>query len=982
MSNIIIEKAAIELINDQGFNGGKKLKAIYQHFTLLFVTIMLICTGAVSMSLLYFYQQSQQSKALINEHYSPLHRNFQQQSHLIKANDMIDEVFNTLDPQQFITLQENLSLNSKKLSLLESTHKSTYQQWFIDNNNSVGLVSEIASRHPINELLKNNSLIQLDTLLDAINIQRKQNEISKESLQLFNKVEKQLSVIVFILQSLNIQTSQQDFDKLQASIDEMFLSDYGKMLANQKNYNQEKEEIVRDFIRFEDLVIQRGLLSKWQTSLNLMADYQVLLFSEQDKIQSILNQITIESTKNNDTYNSSVYVDQNLTQQVQIPLWMWLVYTSVLVVVAILLWVIRQRIKITSRYGVEYFSYVLDNKSTPQKTKAQSKLMDQQKKSFFCKESYKLLQKIQDHDNNKFSETEFIALTKNNSDLDAEIMVIKKAKEEFNQVLALAEADASEKITTQLLLEYQEGKKLQLSMIKQLILLGCSSLETINMQEEGDERKTDSDSLYLAHQQSKRLMHKLRQVNCKRYMQMNNVVLTLRDVSLVEQIQAILLNLEDYFLTSKNKVCLEVDERISSQVSLDIILFTEVFEVFVMLLLSQNKQQKLVLRLQLMDKNNAQQKIVFTGKIQRSEKKVKLPQALASVNDESENKDEVASYFDTLLHYQHGENINAEVTEQGYQLSFTLPFVVTNAKEKLHYPSMLIPKALSSIEQEISMLNTKYEAMPIEVLLAVKSPSDFQRLQQILVGMGLQVTFVTNDLMSAEYWESGQYAVILTDIPCSPFISFIIDENEECSLPIALPRGVFTLDPKLSLLPSEDKFSKWKLGNLTEKSSVEEIVVIMSPWLKEQYDSTLEREKTTLADESRIGVESMKTEESGNSVQEKVDAFDFERYCKNQGSAEIALFMLEEYTTENISLNEKLNYAFSVNATDDVNNAISALTVNAKILAANNLLSLCQHWQKLIKSNTINHGDKEQLNLLSKTAKAIEDINRCAKDFS
>ena len=32
-------------------------------------------------------------------------------------------------------------------------------------------------------------------------------------------------------------------------------------------------DIIRDFIRFEDLILKRGLLVKWQEHLTLMRDY-------------------------------------------------------------------------------------------------------------------------------------------------------------------------------------------------------------------------------------------------------------------------------------------------------------------------------------------------------------------------------------------------------------------------------------------------------------------------------------------------------------------------------------------------------------------------------------------------------------------------------------------------------------------------------------------------------------------------------------
>jgi hypothetical protein len=53
--------------------------------------------------------------------------------------------------------------------------------------------------------------------------------------------------------------------------------------------------------------------------------------------------------------------------------------------------------------------------------------------------------------------------------------------------------------------------------------------------------------------------------------------------------------------------------------------------------------------------------------------------------------------------------------------------------------------------------------------------------------------------------------------------------------------------------------------------------------------------------------------------------------------------MLEKYTTENILLVEQLSHTFANNNTKKADMVIQALLINSKILAADNLLELCQY---------------------------------------
>ena len=967
----------IETVIDTTVAVGSNAKAFYQRFTRHFFAILLIYTFTLSIMLMLLYQQNKQSQVIITEQLVPLKTQLLQQTYLINANKIIDEIFQNANAQHFITLQQELSLQNKKLSLLNTEHKNSYQQWFSKNNVATKLVADIKSNQDKYEPLTNKALIQLDTLLDAIEIQLKKFSSDSNTGQILIQGQQQLMAIEAMLQRLNLQSSLEDLEQLQIHIDDMFVADYGKTLAQQKNYNEAITDIVRDFIRLKDLVLKHGLLTKWQGQLRLINGYQQQLITEQQQIQKILDGF-YESIQNSDiSFNNIVAVSNKAIVPGPLPLWLWLISVLTLVSIAALLWVIRLRIKTSSQYGLEYISRALESESTLLLNDAETSRVGQQKKALVCSELEQLALKIQQLNISSYSKKEYLALTQEYQTL-ADELVKYKAKEEQLK-LAVVEFDASEKSTAQLLFEQKSSEELHLAVIRQLILLGQISVTPALSASAGNATRKASNYLYHAHLQGRELVRKLRQASYYRYLQSNDAVLTLSDVNLAGEVQAVLLNLRNTLIIDKNRASLTIDTKILTAVNLDAELFSEIFSVFIRLLFAQQTGQKLELKLQLVDKNNGQQKICFSGQVQGNEQAVKLPQSLQYFNDESTEKTELGDYFNTLLRYQHGEDVNAKLTEEGYQFVFTLPLAVTNNKQQQIYPVMALPENLAEIETVNNKLAVKYIVMPIEVLLAVKSPDQYQRLQQLLQAMGLQVSFVTSELMLHNHWHSGRFSVLMTEIPCTPFSHFITDDSVTALKELALPRGVFSLDCTLSLATPEDEFSLWNLGGLTAECSVDKLISAMLPWIKEQDCGRSATEKVAeVSHGSDSDVSATTVDKLASITSNKTQSFNFERYLKHQGSAELAIFMLDEYTAENTELVDQLSQAFVINDVKEADVAIQALLVNSKILAADNLSNLCQHWRKLLSNQGLNSSDKTQVNLLTKTKQAVADISQHA----
>jgi hypothetical protein len=946
--------------DDETFKAGNKVKAFYQNFTLYFMAILFISTTVSSIILLFAYQQSEQSKALINGEIATLQRQFQQQSYLIKMNDVIDEVKYTSDVRQLIPLHKKLLLQNKKLSLLQSQHDDNYQQWLLNNNKATELITGIESNYRSNEELKSKGLIQLDTLLDAIEIQLNSADTNLESITVLSLIKNNLIDVVSQLESLNLQTTLAEYEELQRQIDEMFVVDYGNMLASLREDNQGILEIIRDFIRFEDIVLKEGLLIQSQADIRVMENYYNQLTSQQQQLKSISINLSDNVQSRKKKFTNGLFKVDNEATQYHLSIKLWLSYVLGLISITLLLWLTRQRIKRSVQQNLDY----IDDALTQSVSNLHKKDMAAVSRhlnhdiTLYCVESLSLVAKIQQLNKHRVSEAQYLTLVAQNEKLEEQ--AIKEQAKQKQLKVALEQADINAKEKSKLVYEQNLGENLHLAAINQIVLLGCSAITT-----ERDDKSNNERHLYRAYIQNCYLERQLRQESYHKYLLSSDSVLTLSDENLIPQIHSVLLNLVDEFSICQNQVLLEIDDNIKTAVNLDVDLFIEMLSAFIRLLLSQQMQQKLLLNLQLVDKNNGQQIISFKAKVQGTEKVETLPHRFESFN---ENCNEKTDYVTRLIRFLHGENISTTLIERGYQISFTMPFAIANTAQNQSYPSLVLPMHSQSIAHAVTQLTTQYLSMPIDVLVAVKSPESYQRLQQLLQGVGLQVCFVSSARMLEQKWHSGRFTVLMTEFSCTSLTRFTSNKEGMVQESIYLPRGVFTLGGTLAL-NTEEEPAHWSFGQLSADSSIDQLVTAMKPWIKE-------KKKAAPVNHYNGDIGS----DIDNKIQQvtisnlPAKSFDFERYIEHQGSAELALYMIGEYTIENTLLVTRLEQAFDAGELDNAEIAIQALIVNGRILAADYLLYLCEHWQKLLRKKIMDNHQEIQVSLLKKTKQAVTAI--------
>ncbi len=972
MSDKETEKSINELCLEKDFPTGRKARAYHQYYSNYLIAVFVTSLLAIHVVIIVLYLQGKQIQALIEQQVAPLQDSFIQQSHLIKSTNLIDDILTTYEINLLVSRQQELTIKSKKLSLVNSSQQSFYQQWFLSNDQANNVVAEIASNQAENNLLKKNALLQLDTLLDAIEIEANKSEYDEDFVSLLISLRSELNNIVTRLQQLTLKSSADSLATLTAHVDKIFVRDYGKLLAVQQDNSRELVELVKDIIRFEDIILKKGLLIKWQSQLRLISDYQQQLKDEQLKLTEILNTLS-DTDKGSSSASSFPTLDNDFViAQTAIPLWLWGALLLSLVIILSLLYLIYHRLKASSEYGVKYLSLALEGADTSTISESEYAIVEQQSKAFYCAESQLLVQKIHQIHTSNYSEREYLNLKQECQELAEQVEKSADEQEKMRLELELLESNASSKSKSQLVLEQQRCKDLYITAIRQLVLISVSSLKL--------QQSTTSlaiHPLFDAYSQGRDLVRQLRQASCFRYLQTNEALLTLSDINLIAQVQAVLFNLESKFRHFENTVSLTIDRQVLPQVNVDAEIFTELYRVFIRLLLKGKTKKHLVLRVQLADKNSGQQKLNFSGELQSSEKIKQLPQELKSFNEASQDHSELGEYFQTILQYQHGEDATANLTKQGYQLSFTIPLALASNNQQDVYSALSFPLKVNKNKQVITKLTNEYMKMPVELLLAVNSPDKYQVFAQTLQAIGFQVTFTTNELMLNKYWQSGRFALLVTEIPCTPFSDFIIDELSANGDKSSLARGVFSLCKSLSFENGCQEFSTWTIGELVADGSVDDMLTVLNPWIKPQSHTLTEGSEASVINQNQADTENTLGSDEINVFKqsEQASSFNFNRYLKHQGSAELALYMLEEYTSDNIMLVESFAEVLAENETEQASEHIQSLAINAKILAADTLIDLCDKWQKILNNQNFDISSKSQAELLSSLRESVTEIN-------
>ena len=283
---------------------------------------------------------------------------------------------------------------------------------------------------------------------------------------------------------------------------------------------------------------------------------------------------------------------------------------------------------------------------------------------------------------------------------------------------------------------------------------------------------------------------------------------------------------------------------------------------------------------------------------------------------------------------------------------------------------------------------SQFEYLPtrVEVLLAVIHPEMHQTLIRLLNWLGLQVKVVTQPDVMLKSWQSGRYLVLISEFSNSPLTMMKNGRN--------LQRGVFTFTDIIFDQPSDliaNIVKQWEVSKLPNVLDIKALTDTLKPWLKintapptqkevevkelptkerveqvptskmvqinkinktkkvESLSSSVNASETKLNDYEKAYIQQAEVLSEETNILPNDAAFDVSAYAENQGSFELAIYMLDDYIddiqsgvtlieeylennklAETIPLFNNMEKAVTVLSAKDIGKSLNALKLNIK----------------------------------------------------
>jgi len=237
--------------------------------------------------------------------------------------------------------------------------------------------------------------------------------------------------------------------------------------------------------------------------------------------------------------------------------------------------------------------------------------------------------------------------------------------------------------------------------------------------------------------------------------------------------------------------------------------------------------------------------------------------------------------------------------------------------------------------------NYRYQSTQVEVLVATKNILEQQYLIRILTWFGMQVTVVGNSFSMLEYWRTGRYLVLITEFEQSPLI--------ELNAGKTVARGVFSLTKQLFILPNEmpDLARNWQISVIEKVLDLSQLSNALKPWLKTIETVEMMAEHTNSLPK-RIEKQPLIDADLSNAFIKQ--AFNLQTFARNQGSAELAAFMIDEYLLLLAGHIEELKVALTNKETKPATEILDKLMLIAKIMSATDFNESCLTLQQSLSN--------------------------------
>jgi len=1053
-----------------------KLTPLYQQFTHKIVALLVTIIVMIGLTLILFYQNKIQHSALVETQLIPLTQELKQIKALQKADVLIANLLISANSENFVELHSELIAANRQLLQQRSSNEQVFQQWLNESKLAEDIVSRIQDSHTHNQQLKQSSIIQLQLMIFSIT-SIIESELASQKLKDLQQLKTLLVEVLLGFEQLNMNTPIATFERLRIKVEQAF--------SQQKNFKgsgsiQAMVEVNQQFDAFEKIVLtEQRSLPKWQGYIRLVQDYQLDLKAHQKKIRELL---LTPYKYNQDSEKGIVY---GLLTKLNIELSNKNIITILIIAICLSLLFsfyvmlrLREQIKVSTRESVELIQSTLQ-------TQDGSIVAN-------CLETQEIMNHVRCIAKPQHNEDEFQELLTQYRSNQQLLEQEKQKIAQLSQCNEQQQLNSKEQITEHInndLLCYHLLEKTILPIIQQ------HQLTCLNLK-----KSSENDVASVASQLTS-LRQQLSQFQLALEVKLDRTVLNLSDINLVDEIHAILFNKQQEQQSSDNQLFTSFDEQLLKETKIDFRLFQQLISLFIDISLTHCEKSQLCLHLQLKDKNAGQQLVQFTAKI-----KVKslntLPTLITQLVDSQSTLFDISpliEVFNTLFAKLHGENIVAQLVDDGYQLNFELPLAIANStshadkftlenitvmllstntvlteliekivlsakgkferlvridsfqqqltvkhlnRRKLdllvissdvasnHFdlitqqinelPFSLRPKLMvlqsevlnyerfgfySQAEQVFCkdtfldnivkllannesnnrlvpsepFIANQYVATELPLLLGVQSPQQHQNLRRLLHWLGLQVQVVSHEAAQEMLWKTGQYSLLITEFAETSLLKMT-------SKPL-VNIGVFSLTDVIPQSDNDPYFENWSVGKLKKESKLTDLIDVLAPWLRQTHDASKTEsnsDELALQVEHSDGLDELVITEIADVLTEKSSyagneaVFDFSQYLQHQGTVELALFMLDDYTQDNHQQLDALIEAIKTKKIEEARLSISALALNAKILSAHALQSLCTKWSELLSGSGTSISLKKVNSLIKDTQIVLNKIDEYA----
>ncbi|MGB0915595.1 MAG: hypothetical protein ACPGVI_05955 [Crocinitomicaceae bacterium] len=177
------------------------------------------------------------------------------------------------------------------------------------------------------------------------------------------------------------------------------------------------------------------------------------------------------------------------------------------------------------------------------------------------------------------------------------------------------------------------------------------------------------------------------------------------------------------------------------------------------------------------------------------------------------------------------------------------------------------------------------------------------------------------------------------------------DEMPETDLAVdnAINRSIFSLEDTVYCDKLQQAKDNWQVATLPSIEDFTKFIKSFEPWLKEQYTYQAPAPKVvTNIPETQVTSKTSKPSAKNDMLLEELSAFDIVKFAENQGGAELAGLMLEQYVVEINELIEQLSNAISSADKSKADHTLGEMITLAKIIAAPDILQAISKIEPLL----------------------------------